>query len=325
MLISSSVFADDLPATARASKKWAVAVSGGADSLCLTFLANEYAEAHDISLFAILVDHRLRPNSGEEIDDVVKMLSSYPSINTRVLRWEHSDDIGGNIESKARDARYNLLINCCEDNGIGVLMTAHHALDQWETFLMRLSRGSALRGLSCIRPASERAGIQIVRPLLNFTPQDLKETLATRFGITDYKHDPMNDQTRFERVRWRRMYSEISEEYGLGIEHINRTVTRLQVADDCLNHVASKIVSEIYDGQYLLGKQFKELHLELRMRILNIILNRGKVISYDLIRRVAEQMCNPGFVATNLGGYIIRRIKTNKFRIEIDLLRNVPE
>ncbi|MDR1234136.1 MAG: tRNA lysidine(34) synthetase TilS [Holosporales bacterium] len=316
MIISDSLFAATLPDTARLAKRWVVAVSGGSDSLCLTLLANEYAMVHDVILFACFVDHGLRPNSREEIEDVIKALSQFSSINTKVLVWEHSGDIDGSIELKARNARYNLLTKFCQENGIDVLMTAHHALDQWETFFMRLSRGSALRGLSCIKPISERSGVKIIRPLLNFAPCDLKETLGSRFGNIGYKHDPMNDQMKFERVRWRKAYQEIASKYGLDTKNVNKTIFRLQMANDCLDQIASHKVSEIYDGQYIQLKPFKDLHIELRMRILGIILRVGHLISYDLLLRTADQVCRTDFVATNLAGYIIRRDRTKNLRIE---------
>ena len=299
------------------SHKSVVGLSGGADSLCLTLLMNEYSKFSKNEIFACIVDHKLRPESSTEIIPIIDILKSR-GINYKVLVWEH-EKIIGSFENKARIARYNLLYNYCKELGSEFLMTAHHALDQWETFFMRLSKSSSLKGLSAIKPISNFRDIKLIRPMLNFSPEDIKQTLIERFGITNYVKDPSNESLEFERVRWRKSYEVLSKTYKLGLENIGKSIERLRVADDCLNELAQDFEKDIFDGYYINIKKFRNIHLELQIRVLNLIidrvLNKNRIVSYSLLMRVCFQICQKDFVAINLAGLILRRDYTKNVKI----------
>ncbi len=144
-----------------------VGLSGGADSLCLTLLINEYVKIHNYKLVACIVDHKLRKESSTEILPIIEILKNN-NIEYKVLVWEHNN-INTKIELLARQARYELLYNFCKTINCNCLCTAHHALDQWETFFMRLSRGSGIRGLSSISQISNYKDIKLLRPLLHLS------------------------------------------------------------------------------------------------------------------------------------------------------------
>jgi tRNA(Ile)-lysidine synthase len=309
MLISAATFAESIPTVAANENKWVISVSGGADSMCLICLAREYASCHGIHVFACFVDHKLRKESSVEIDESINILKQIGTFDCNILTWQHSANVLGNIEEKARNARYELLIDFCQQKGAKILMTAHHALDQWETFFMRLSRGSAIKGLASIQPVSKREQVTLVRPLLDFDPKDLKSTLLRRFGISQYFQDPMNEQLQFERVRWRKAFQKLSVEYGLDLENINKTITRLRHTNECLDHLSAIILKEIWDGDILDLQRFKEYHQEIQMRILNAIINKP-IMSYDLLKRTVTKICNKDFKATNIGNMVIRRSKS---------------
>ncbi|MBQ7524268.1 MAG: tRNA lysidine(34) synthetase TilS [Alphaproteobacteria bacterium] len=298
---------------------WVVGLSGGADSLCLTLLSNEYAKCRDIKLYACIVDHKLRPESSTEILPTIEILKQH-SIQYKVFTWEHLEKITGSIEQRARKARYEFLYQYCQETGANILMTAHHALDQWETFFMRLSRGSALKGLASIQPVSNFKNILLARPLLHFTPDDIKETLNERFGITDYVKDPSNEQEVYERVRWREAYSELSYKYRLDINNINKAIERLQIANDCLDKIANRYLLELFDGEYINIQKYKSLHLELRIRILekiihNMSMNEVHIVSYSLLQRLAENICTTSFTAMNISGLIFRRDRSKNVKV----------
>ena len=181
----------------------AVAVSGGADSLALTLLVAEGLRRQSLSLsdlHAVTIDHRLRPESSSEAETVHSWLSGR-GIHHTTLVWNHEPLTSG-VEAKARTARYQLLTAYCRDQNIPFLMTAHHALDQLETFFMHLSRGSSLLGLCGIRPCMDLQGITIIRPFLSTFPETLKTILEDHFH-QEYLTDPSNLSHKFERVQWR--------------------------------------------------------------------------------------------------------------------------
>jgi len=173
-----------------------LAVSGGPDSLALLLLA-AYAMPDEIAVFS--VDHGLRAEAESEVALVkaVCVALDVPFTSARVTV------MAGNLQAKAREARYLALREWSHDNGIGAVATAHHADDQAETLLMRLARGSGLAGLAGVRawshlPDSE---VPLIRPLLWARKPDLEGVVAAA-GITPAL-DPSNANPAFDRVRVR--------------------------------------------------------------------------------------------------------------------------
>ena len=317
MIITDKDFATNIPIILKNEKIWVIGLSGGADSLCLTLLANKYCIENNIELIACFVDHKLRPESSIEIIPIINILNE-KNIKYKVLVWHHDEIIEHNIEKKARDARYKLLYDFCKEIGSNVLLTAHHALDQWETFFMRISKGSSLKGLSCIQPISLKHDIILARPLLSFLPDDIKETLAKTFKILDFVKDPSNEDAKYERVRWRKAYSVLSNQYKLDAQNINKTVKRIQSANNCLNELADKFINENFIENHIIINKYKELPDELKIRILNRIITkiqRKEIISYSLLERVSNNICQKEFIATNIAGLILKKDRTKNIKI----------
>ena len=148
----------------------AVGVSGGADSFALALMLKDAGK----KVVALTVDHCLREESGIEAEYVAKVMKKH-QIEHHILQWKEGKNIKKNIEEKARTARYNLMTDFCKKNNIKLLAVAHHMRDQAETFLLRLQRGSGLFGLSSMMPVSKRDDIVLIRPLLDFMPENLKK------------------------------------------------------------------------------------------------------------------------------------------------------
>ena len=127
----------------------AVAVSGGGDSMGLVILANRWARQRGGQVTALTIDHGLRKGAAKEAEKVGKWLSKY-SIKHVVLKWRGDKPITG-IQEAARNARYRLMDQWCQNNHILHLLLAHTLDDQAETLLMRLQRGSGLDGRNQIK------------------------------------------------------------------------------------------------------------------------------------------------------------------------------
>ena len=187
-----------------------VGVSGGADSMALTLLANEYANLKGCSLKALTVDHRLRPESAEEAAFVQQTLQGQ-GICHQTLVWQHDEDINRRHE-RARAARYQLMLDFCKNYPNPVLLTAHHQQDQVETILMRFLHGSGPAGFQGVQPVRFQDGIPIVRPLLNVGPQELRAYLKSK-GIA-WVEDPSNLNKAYERTRVRQLLDSITKDWG---------------------------------------------------------------------------------------------------------------
>ena len=98
-------------------EKVSVAVSGGADSLCLTLMLHEYCKKQGIELKALTVDHQIRKESSKEAKEVHKFLKKQ-GIQHEILL--NKEKIGQTkVEEQARSIRYQLLTDYCKKNNIG--------------------------------------------------------------------------------------------------------------------------------------------------------------------------------------------------------------
>jgi len=110
---------------------------------------------------------------------------------------------GASIQAQARAARYAALIAWARRVGAAAILTAHHADDQAETFLMRAARGSGISGLAGIRPHQLWDGMSILRPLLAWRAAELRG-IAVQAGLP-FVDDPANGDDRHDRTRFRRL------------------------------------------------------------------------------------------------------------------------
>jgi tRNA(Ile)-lysidine synthase len=148
-------------------KSFALAVSGGSDSLCLSYFSKVYSSEFNNKVHVLIVDHRLRKESSKEALKVKRLLKKR-KIQSQILTWKGNIP-DSNIQKRARDMRYSLISNYCLKNKIKYLITAHHEDDQIENFLIRLIRGSGLTGLSSMTGNTKyNSSLKILRPFLNF-------------------------------------------------------------------------------------------------------------------------------------------------------------
>jgi tRNA(Ile)-lysidine synthase len=173
-----------------------LAVSGGPDSLALLLLAH-HALPGQIAVAS--VDHGLRPEAAGEVA-MVERIAGERGIPFTPLSVTLAS---GNLQARAREARYAALADWAEAEGLGAVATAHHADDQAETLLLRLNRGSGLSGLAGVRAASRIAGREVVllRPLLGWRKAELAEVVAAAGLVA--ASDPSNTNPDYDRARLR--------------------------------------------------------------------------------------------------------------------------
>ena len=205
------------------NSRFGLAVSGGPDSLALLLLASA---AFPGQVLAATVDHGLRPDSrveAEYVRDIGKALGVEHYVATV------SVPAGGNLQARARQARYHALLGWVEAASVDWLITGHHADDQLETMIMRLNRSSGVGGLAGIR----RRDDVLLRPLLGWRRAELGEIVA-QCGL-DAVQDPSNDDVRFDRARLRR---DLATADWLDAMSASRSAAALADADDALDHHA---------------------------------------------------------------------------------------
>lgn len=175
-----------------------IAVSGGPDSSALLLLMATLQGAIAPSV-AATVDHKLRAASSAEAGRAADLARAC-GIEHRILEGTLPERAGrtANVSARARALRYDLLETLAQEVGARWIVTAHHADDQLETMVMRLNRGSGVRGLGGIRTVTDR----IVRPLLGWRGRELAD-LVVAAGVIAV-NDPSNRDERFDRARLRK-------------------------------------------------------------------------------------------------------------------------
>jgi tRNA(Ile)-lysidine synthase len=218
-------------------KHIAVALSGGPDSWALTLLARRWCAENNAQLTAITVDHKLRAESTTEAENIA-LECAKRGIHHVVLTWQHGG-IASRIQERARDARYGLMLDYCKANDIPALLTAHHADDQAETILLRLAKASDVGGLIGLRAETARDGVQIIRPLLNYTKQELIDYICAE-GVP-FITDPSNANKDYARVRLRQA-RDVLEAEGLSSTTLQKFANKMQAADEALNYAAQQLI-----------------------------------------------------------------------------------
>ena len=185
----------------------AIAVSGGPDSLALAWLLQRWLAGQGGRLLALIVDHRLRPDSAEEAAEVSARLAAV-GVDSRILVWEGAAEVSAGMQAAARDARYGLLIEACRAGGILHLALGHHRDDQVETLLQRAESGSGPDGLAAMPSVTELPDVRLLRPLLT-VPKVRLTTTCLAAGLP-FVEDPSNRDPRFARSRLRERAAEFA-------------------------------------------------------------------------------------------------------------------
>jgi len=294
---------------------FAVAVSGGSDSLSLAFLAKCYSLLNKLEVKFYLVNHRLRKDSYSEAKLVSSVLRKF-DINCKILTWIGKKP-STNIQALARNKRYFLLTNECKKNKINHLLIGHHIDDLYENFLIRLLRGSGLKGLISFGQISEHKtnDINILRPLINIEKHELVFLSNKVFNF--FVEDPSNLNENFKRIRIRNLINNLEKE-GLDKKKLRLTIRNLKDSDQSINFYVKKNIVEntkFFKNKniFILNKFFFDQPHEIIFRSLSFLMKsisgkyygaRGKSIE-SLIMNIKEKKIK---TKVTLGGCFIEKV-----------------
>jgi tRNA(Ile)-lysidine synthase len=220
-----------------------VGVSGGADSLALLIGLKKLG----YSLIAAHLDHRLRPESGEDAAFVKNLVEGLglPFVSARVDVREIAEGQGQSIEEAAREARYQFLFDQARRYGAQGVAVAHHADDQVETVLMHFLRGAGLPGLSGMAYrrtlASWDPNIPLVRPLLEIWREEI-EAFVEEVGVVPRVDASNRDQTFF-RNRLRHSLLPELESYNPQIRQVLWRMSEVLAEED---HTLESLTGEAW-------------------------------------------------------------------------------
>ena len=181
--------------------KFILGLSGGIDSMALLHLIKNFMDDKKnlyINCIPIIIDHNLRENSAKESMEVKKISQSL-GFDTQIKKINSSKP-NGNIQNWARIQRRKILFQKCLELSANLIL-GHHFDDQAETLFMRFTRGSALDGLLGMNEISSWNGIFIIRPLMSYNKEQIKN--YGRNKNIYYFEDSSNKNDKYERVKTR--------------------------------------------------------------------------------------------------------------------------
>ena len=296
----------------RIKKSAIVAVSGGPDSLALSFLTKIYSLKKSLNVKYFLVDHRLRKNSTIEAKNIQKNLKNF-SINLNILTWKGSKP-QKNVQSISRDKRYELLIKIANELKIKNILLGHHLDDLFENFFIRILRGSGLNGLVSLDRETQRDKVNLIRPLIELNKNDLVYLSNHVFG--SYVNDPSNENDKFKRVKVRNFIKQLGLE-GLDKNKLLLTVRNLKLANENIKYYVKKNLKKnltilpIKDN-IILKKNFflqsDEVVFRSFTEVLKIIGKKYYPVRGKKIDKILQSIKAKSSFKLTLGGCVIKKV-----------------
>jgi tRNA(Ile)-lysidine synthase len=290
-----------------------VGVSGGVDSMVLLHLLNACRHVYRFDLIIAHVNHRLRPVESEREAALVRREAGEAG-----HRYEYGEfDVKGfarerglSLQEAARRIRFQFFHTLLEKHGAQKIVLGHHADDQVETMLLRLLRGSGLKGLKGMLPIREG---RVIRPLLDVWKQEIELYAADR--RIPHLVDSTNLKETYLRNRIRlKLIPMIERDFQPNFKKaMKRMSSLLRQEDDFLESKAreayGEIIREERDGLSFEWDSFNALHPAIRWRVLEKILadrSEGKVLEdrdYSEVSRICQRLNRPkSSFSVNLSG-----------------------
>lgn len=183
------------------SARVAVAVSGGADSVCLLHVLMALAPRWNLRLSVLHLNHKLRGEESDRDETFVRELAARLGLPAEVKAWTAAADgerRSQNLEEAAREARLSFFTGVIAGGEAERVAVGHTRSDQAETVLFRFLRGAGTAGLAGVRPVTSTG---VVRPLLAIGREEVEAFLRER-GIP-WREDATNRSPQFARNRIR--------------------------------------------------------------------------------------------------------------------------
>lgn len=257
-----------LDKTIKENETLITATSGGPDSMALLSLLIKLSKTKKITIICAHVNHNLRKESQEE----AIMVEKYANENNLIFEKMEINHYKGNTENYARTQRYNFFEKLIKKYNATYLLTAHHGDDLTETILMRIVRGSSLKGYSGFQEITDKETYKIYRPLITKTKDELLNYVKT--NNIPYAVDKTNFSEEYTRNRYRLNILPIlkKENKSVHLKFLKFSET-LKLYDDHINKEANEKLNKVYQNNNLNLKLFENEDELIKRKILYQILN----------------------------------------------------
>ena len=255
-----------------------IATSGGPDSMVLLTLLSTVKKEKNLKLVCAHVNHKLRKESEAE----AKMVKKYCEKENIIFEYMTIDEYKGNTENYARKKRYKFFDKLIKKYSSPYLLTAHHGDDLTETIMMRLIRGSSLKGYAGFNEITEKDGYKIFRPLITKTKSELLKYACD--NQIPYALDKTNDSDAFTRNRIRKYIlprlKEENKNVHLKFLEFSKTLSE---TDEYFKNLLDKIIPNIYKENKLNIELFLQEEPLIQKKIIGYILEKTYQNNINLI------------------------------------------
>ncbi len=219
-----------------------VACSGGIDSVSLLFVLREISHELPVELGIVHVNHMLRGSESDRDEDFVKGLAdrfSVPCYIKKINVHDEARKFGKSIQHAGRDARYRFFNEIADTLHFNKIAIAHTLDDQVETFLLRLIKGTGIRGLSSIPIKRGR----IIRPFLMIYRSNIEEYINAR--AIAFVSDSSNSKNQYERNFVRREILPVIEKLNPAVkDKIISLLRDISTINIFLEHAADEYMNK---------------------------------------------------------------------------------
>lgn len=283
-----------------------VAVSGGPDSMTLLSLLTQIRKKKHIDIICAHVNHKIRKESEEE----AKFVQDYCKKKKVKFEKMEIEEYGeNNFHDEARKKRYDFFEKVLKKYNSYYLMTAHHGDDLMETILMRLVRGSSMKGYSGFQKTVEHSNYTIIRPLIEATKEEI-EYYAKRHKIP-FVTDKSNSNDKYTRNRYRKyILPKLKEEEENVHLKFSKFSKMAHLYDHYVEKEVKKYIEKVYIDNILNLKEYSQLDELIKYKIIEYILEK---VYQDNLNLICDQHVKS----------IIDIIHSNKPNIMLNLPNNI--
>ena len=281
-------------------------LSGGPDSMCLLDILRHLNK--DITIIAVHINHNIRKESIKELD----FINDYCKKNNITLETTTFDKKGKDIdysEAELREKRYNYFETIINKYKANYLLTAHHGDDLIETILMRITRGSDIKGYSGFQTITNKKDYKILKPLVYSTKEEILEYLKD--NNIPFVEDKSNESDKYTRNRYRHNILPALKEENKSI-HLKylKFSNELIKYQEYMDRVVDKELSKRFNNNILDITNYESIDSLVLENILKKVLDYNYI---DNLYLVSDKHIN----------YILELIKNNKPNISINLPDNL--
>ncbi|MFH1876921.1 MAG: tRNA lysidine(34) synthetase TilS [Candidatus Omnitrophota bacterium] len=247
-------------------------VSGGPDSVCMLKQFVRIKGEYKCALVCAHFNHSLRPQADAEEAFVKELCKELGVTFTSEKKDVQKLYRGDSLEQSARNLRFDFFVRVAHEHKAKKLALAHHKDDVVETTLMRIIRGTALRGLRGILPVTKIRGLAVIRPLLAIRKDEILQWLEIH--KVPYMLDDSNLEDKFFRNKIRLNLLPQLTQFNPNISGALFNLARLAALDyECIRRFTKEKYERLkkQKGRHYIKLSLAQLASEPEAMLLNIM------------------------------------------------------